>query len=338
VIDDLLERYNYNQHDRRGQNGARGETRRVLWASAARCALASKNPSGLARLPCVARGFAYTEADMQTMIPQTTYLEIVRADFPRGQIRHALFDFDGTLSLIREGWQDVMIPMMVEILRATPRAESETEIYAIVREYVTRLTGKQTIYQMIELTEQVKQRGGAPLEPLAYKRMYHDLLMARIQHRIADLENGRAEPDEMLVPGSRAFLEELTRRGVQCYLASGTDEIFVKHEADLLDVTRYFQGVYGALDDYKTFDKHMVIQRIMRENNLRGPELVAFGDGYVEIEDTHTVGGIAVGVATNEAARQGIDEWKRSRLIQAGADIIIPDFSKHAALLEYLEI
>lgn len=265
-------------------------------------------------------------------------LEIIRSNIPRGQIRHALFDFDGTLSLIREGWQDVMIPMMVEILRATPDAEAEQEIYRVVREYVTRLTGKQTIYQMLELAEQVKRRGGEPREPLAYKRMYHDLLMARIEHRIADLQDRRILPDEMLVPGSRAFLEELTRRGVRCYLASGTDEVYVKHEAALLDITGYFQGIYGAVDDYKTFDKHMVIQRIMRENALRGPELVAFGDGYVEIEDTHNAGGIAVGVASNEAARQGIDKWKRERLIQAGADVIIPDFSGHAALMDYLEI
>lgn len=272
------------------------------------------------------------------LLSENVHIEIIRADIARGHIRHALFDFDGTLSLIREGWQDVMIPMMVKILRSTPRAESEADIYEVVREYVARLTGKQTIYQMIELAEQVKQRGGEPLEPLAYKHMYHDLLMARIRHRIADLEAERAAPEEMLVPGSRALLEELTRRGVLCYLASGTDEVFVKHEAALLDVTRYFQGVYGALDDYKMFDKHMVIQRIMRENNLRGPELVAFGDGYVEIEDTHKVGGIAVGVASNEAARQGIDEWKRSRLIEAGADVIIPDFSQHAALVEFLRI
>ncbi len=276
---------------------------------------------------------------MQTAtLYENTNLEIIRADIVRGQIRHALFDFDGTLSLIREGWQEVMLPMMVEILRATPRAESEAEIYSIVRDYVARLTGKQTIYQMLELAEQVKQRGGEPLEPLAYKRMYHDLLMARIEHRIADLESGRVEPDAMLVPGSRALLKALTQRGVLCYLASGTDEAYVKHEAALLDVTGYFQGVYGALDDYKTFDKHMVIQRIMRDNHLRGPELVAFGDGYVEIEDTHNAGGIAVGVATNEAARQGIDAWKRERLIQAGADLIIPDFSQSDALLAYLQI
>jgi hypothetical protein len=64
--------------------------------------------------------------------------------------------------------------------------------------------------------------------------------------------------------------------------------------------------------------------------------LVAFGDGYVEIEDTKAAGGIAVGVASNEAARLGIDDWKRSRLISAGADVIVPDFREQRRLLAYL--
>jgi len=33
-----------------------------------------------------------------------------------------------------------------------------------------------------------------------------------------------------------------------------------------------------------------------------------------------------VGLATDEKNRSGLDEWKRSRLIAAGADVIIPDF------------
>ena len=42
-------------------------------------------------------------------------IEIVNPDLPRGRFRSALFDFDGTLSLIREGWPQVMIPMMTEM-------------------------------------------------------------------------------------------------------------------------------------------------------------------------------------------------------------------------------
>ena len=265
-----------------------------------------------------------------------TQIEIIEPTFARGRIRHALFDFDGTLSLIREGWQGVMVPMMVELLRETPRAESEAALCTVVRDYVVRLTGKQTIYQMIQLAEEVDRRGGRALDPLDYKRMYLDRLWERIKGRVADLEAGRAEPDEMMVPGSRAMLEALRARGVRCYLASGTDEPYVLHEAALLDLSRYFAGIYGAHDDYKAHDKRIVIQRIISENGLSGPEFAAFGDGYVEIEDARSVNGIAVGVATNEAERAGIDEWKRSRLIQAGAQVIVPDFREYDALVEYL--
>ena len=54
-----------------------------------------------------------------------------------------------------------------------------------------RLNGRQTIYQMIQLADEVPRRGGTPLEPLAYKHRYHDLLMERIQGRLHDLESGR---------------------------------------------------------------------------------------------------------------------------------------------------
>ena len=272
---------------------------------------------------------------MGSFLPNTQ-IEIIDSSLPRGCIRHALFDFDGTLSLIREGWQGVMIPMMVELIRQAPGAEDEATVHALVRDYVTRLTGRQTIYQMIRLAEEIEKRGGQPLEPLAYKRLYHERLLRRIEGRLADLEAGRVAPDEMMVPGGRAMLEGLRTRGVRCYLASGTDEPYVRHEAELLGITSYFAGIYGAHDDYQAHEKRVVIQRIIAENQLSGPEFVAFGDGYVEIEDARAVGGIAVGVASDEARREGIDEWKRSRLIEAGAQIIVPDFREHAALLEYL--
>ncbi|MCU0507482.1 MAG: hypothetical protein MUC34_03610 [Anaerolineae bacterium] len=107
-------------------------------------------------------------------------------------------------------------------------------------------------------------------------------------------------------------------------------------EAAALGLTPYFAGIYGAKDDYKTFSKRIVIDRIIAEHALAGPEFVAFGDGYVEIEDTKRVGGIAVGAATDEARRTGIDEWKRQRLIEAGADIIVADFCEQEQLVRYL--
>jgi phosphoglycolate phosphatase-like HAD superfamily hydrolase len=270
-----------------------------------------------------------------------TQIEIVHPDVHRGEIRSVLFDFDGTLSLIRQGWQGVMVPMMVEILLEMGTGETPEELTVTVTEYVDRLTGKQTIYQMIELCNQVEARGGRPLEALEYKHQYLDRLWARIEHRVMGLKRGTIGALDMVVPGAYDVLENVKARGLTCYLASGTDQPYVLDEAAALGLTSYFgtaedARIYGALDEYERFSKAQVIQDILRTHGLRGSQLLAFGDGYVEIEETKRAGGIAVGVATDEVHRQGIDEWKRDRLIRAGADLIIPDFREQEVLLAYL--
>src|SRR2546430_13261748 len=114
-----------------------------------------------------------------------------------------------------------MIPMMVDVIRQTGMAESDAELTAAVEEFVMRLNGRQTIYQMIQLADEVRRRGGAPLEPLAYKHRYHDLLMERIRGRLLALESGAAAPEEWTAPGSHALLEALRRRGAARTLARG---------------------------------------------------------------------------------------------------------------------
>src|SRR3954447_14878588 len=166
--------------------------------------------------------------------PVADDFEVLRPDLPRGRFRAVLFDFDGTLSLIREGWPQVMIPMMVDVLRQTGTAESDAELARHVEDFVMRLNGRQTIYQMMQLADEVTQRGGTPLEPLAYKHRYHDLLMDRIKGRLADLRSGRAAQADWTVPGSHEFLAALKERGLTLYLASGTDRAFVRSEVELL--------------------------------------------------------------------------------------------------------
>ncbi len=241
--------------------------------------------------------------------------------------RVVLFDFDGTLSVIRSGWMDVMVPMMVEILADLKTGESEDQLRALVEEFVWRLTGKETIYQMIAFADAIQARGGKPLEPLAYKQMYLDRLWVKIEARVEALRKGQADPEEYLVPGALELLEGLKARGLKMYLASGTDEIYMKEEARLLGVTKYFDGgVYGALDDYKSFSKAILIQRILSTAEFQGNEFLGFGDGYVEIEEVKNVGGVAVGVASEEPACANVDQWKRQRLIGVGADYIVPNY------------
>jgi len=264
-------------------------------------------------------------------------IEIMRPGAHALQTRVALFDFDGTLSLIRSGWVEVMVPMMVEILADLKSGETEEQLNAIVLEYVGRLTGRQTIYQMIEFADQITKRGGKPEDPLVYKHMYLDRLMVKIKGRIDDLASGKVSPETWLVPGSIALLDGLKERGLQLYLASGTDDKYVKHEAEILGLNPYFgKHIYGALDDYKSFSKAILIKKIIDSAEHRGDQFVGFGDGYVEIENVKSVGGVAVGVASDEPSCEKVDLWKRDRLVNSGADWIVPHFNTTPALLSTL--
>jgi phosphoglycolate phosphatase-like HAD superfamily hydrolase len=271
---------------------------------------------------------------MELMINLANTVEILHPNVSASHARVGLFDFDGTISLIRAGWVDVMVPMMVEILLDLRTGESEADLRKIVNDFVARLTGEQTIYQMMELARQVETRGGKALEPLAYKKMYHDRLMAMIEYRRRDLRTGAVSPDKYLVPGAREFLEALCDRKLKLYCASGTDEVYTVEEAELLEVRQYFKGgVYGALDDYKAFSKEILIQRLIAGFEIKGHDLLGFGDGFVEIKNVKDVGGIAVGLATDEPECLKVDPWKRERLVGVGADFIVPNFLAREELL-----
>src|SRR5688572_22448439 len=142
-------------------------------------------------------------------LPPFTGLVEIRDSFrPRPQISHVLFDFDGTLSLIREGWPEVMVPMFVEMCPALP-GESEALRRQLLYDDIMRLNGKQTIYQMIQLAQRIRERGGQPQDPLWYKKEYLRRLDERIEARRDGLRTGRIKPDDLLVFGTRKLLEYL---------------------------------------------------------------------------------------------------------------------------------
>lgn len=250
-----------------------------------------------------------------------------------GKIQHVLFDFDGTFSVLRQGWEDVMIPVMVEaICGLSPRAEIEEE----VREYVDRSTGILTIRQMQWLAEAVERHGlaGRARTAAEYKRMYLSRLMVFVRERIARLESGQAVSTDFLVGGSQAFVSGLAGRGVRMYLASGTDHADVAREAAALGLLDYFNGdVYGALDNNENHAKERVIQRILEENHLSGDELLVVGDGPVELREGAQRQALTLGVASDERARAGWNEHKAARLSDAGADLLVADFTHANELL-----
>jgi len=101
----------------------------------------------------------------------------------------------------------------------------------------------------------------------------------------------------------------------------------VIYEAKLLGMDILFEGgIHGAHAAQTDCSKELVIKDMLEKENIKPNELVSFGDGYVEVELVANLGGLAIGAATNEETREGINEWKMNRLVSAGANAIIPDF------------
>jgi phosphoglycolate phosphatase-like HAD superfamily hydrolase len=265
-------------------------------------------------------------------------LEIVNPDHLRGPFRCAVFDFDGTLSLLRGNWQGLMVPMMVETLAATGSGESAAELTAIVEEFVTRLTGQPTMQQMLALCEEVERRGRARPEAQVYFARYMDMLISRTEARIEDVQAGKATPDQMLVPGSRPLVERLHSAGWLLVIASGTELSDVRRESGVLKIDNYFgPRIFGPMNNDVRFSKERVLRQLMAEHGLRGEEIVAIGDGPAEILAIKAIGGLAIGVASDEVHQDGcINRLKREHLLRSGADVIIPDYRDLAAVLRLL--
>ncbi|MCL2096106.1 MAG: SIS domain-containing protein [Oscillospiraceae bacterium] len=266
-------------------------------------------------------------------------IEILKLPKKNRAFKSVLFDFDGTLSLIREGWQQIMIPYFCELLQACPDFDKFGDIESCVADFVDMLTGKQTIFQCMQAAEEIKKRGGKPEEPMVYKTEYLRRLHEKIKDRKEGLKNGGISPEALLVPGSLELLEKLKESGLTLYLASGTDDDSVVEEAKLLGLDKYFgENIYGALDEHATdCTKELVIKRILKDNNITGEELISFGDGYVEIELIANISGYSIAVATDEKRKKGVDEWKRQRLTQAGASAVIPDFTGTDNIMELVK-
>ncbi|MCX7018943.1 MAG: PfkB family carbohydrate kinase [Candidatus Sumerlaeota bacterium] len=277
--------------------------------------------------------------------PETDF-EIVGRLHPPDPIQYAIFDHDGTISTVREGWEKVMEPVMVRAILG-PRYDSADEalyqqVVARVRDFINRTTGIQTIVQMVGLVGMVREFGCVPegeiLDEFGYKRLYNDALMDVVRKRIDKLRKGELGVEDLTLKNAVALLHRLHDAGVKLILASGTDEEDVKAEAAMLGYAVLFDGgIYGSVGNVKKDAKKVVLERILQElgpGAMRG--LATFGDGPVEIRETHKRGGFAVGVLSDEVRRFGINPDKRARLVQAGADLIIPDFTQLGKLLEIL--
>ncbi|WP_372948138.1 PfkB family carbohydrate kinase [Mariniphaga sp.] len=275
-------------------------------------------------------------------------IEIVNEWPQKLQISHAIFDHDGTISTLREGWEQIMVPMMMKAILGEHFHDADEALYHKVHtrviDFVDKTTGIQTLVQMKGLVELVKEFALVPenqiLDEFGYKEIYNKELLAMVKEREAKLLRGELAVEDFTLKNAVSLLEKLHNAGVTLYLASGTDEEDVKNEARILGYDYLFEGgIYGAVGDVTKEAKKMVLDRILNTiGESKTGQLAAFGDGPVEIRETRKRGGVTIGIASNEVKRHSLNESKRSRLIKAGADVIIPDFSQLPKLLQLLNV
>ena len=252
-----------------------------------------------------------------------------------GKVTHVVFDFDGTLSWLRHGWPELMLEVFEENMPpslSTRDSETRGELTTLI----LALNGKPTIEQMHAFAEWSLSQGGAQLDPEQLRVTFQDRLDAQIRERTAQVYSKTVAPDAYVVAGARALLEFLAARGVQLFVLSSTVEHRVREEAELLGIAHFFgERIHGSPLDPSQFTKRAVFERILAEAGISGEQLLAFGDGPVEIAEAVRLGGAAVAVCSDENHNgSGVcDPWKFNQLRAAGAHAALPDFRNALELI-----
>jgi len=268
------------------------------------------------------------------MLLKPAPLEFAPGFAPRPQITHVVCDFDGTLSWLRHGWPEIMLGLFLPRIPRLP-GESESGLREMLLADIYGLNGKLTLHQMIRFAERVSERGGLPQNPETLRQEFQASLDRDIAERIADLREGRRKPDDFVVHGARLLLEKIEARGLKLFILSGTVTDRVCEEGGLIGLTRFFGSrIIGSQPD-EPFSKLVHLEQILREERIPGANLLALGDGAVEIEAAKKLGGLAIAVASDENHNGcGVMEpHKRRALLAAGADAVIADYRDPDALL-----
>lgn len=274
-----------------------------------------------------------------------TDIEIIEQLKDNRNIQKVILDHDGTISTLREGWESVMLPVMIQAICGDKVTDLSTDEYNELNErcaqFIDETTGIQTIVQMQGLVEMVKKEGyieESNIKTAAeYKSIYLDELMVSVNDRIKRFKRGERGVSEYTMLGAMNLLNLLHEKNLTLYLASGTDEENVIEEASVLGYANRFNGgIYGSKGNEIGDAKKIVIERIIKESGSKGENLMVIGDGPVELREGRKVGALCIGVASDEIRRYGLNESKRERLIKAGAHFVIPDFSQLNYLSEII--
>ena len=261
-------------------------------------------------------------------------VQIVR-EFAGSELSVGLFDFDGTISDERVGWPNLAVANNVAYLIALTQPHMDyQEAEKMVLSDIEFTIGVPTYIQMKRLRTMIEERGytGVELNPRMFKDSYNIALINMVESRRAKLKTGELTMDDLRINGAMELLQQLNQRlsgGV--YLASGSDLDAVSESVEHLGYSEFFPKDRIAAANIENQDddpKEKVVKGLLENQNIRGEQLVTFGDGFPEMLYTYLAGGVGVGVLSRDESHYEhmghfTVEQKKQRLLNAGAHILV---------------
>jgi phosphoglycolate phosphatase len=122
-------------------------------------------------------------------------------------------------------------------------------------------------------------------------------------------------------PGIGDSLEEMKRSGLHLYLATSKRAVFANRILDHLNLTVYFDGIYGAVPGGTLDHKPELIAHVLSQHRLSPSESVMVGDRRYDMSGAHAVGMKGLGVLWGYGTRDELETAGADQLVESPADL-----------------
>jgi len=122
-------------------------------------------------------------------------------------------------------------------------------------------------------------------------------------------------------PGIDAALQELRHAGLRLFVATSKREVFARRILDNLDLTRFFDGVYGSIPGGARDRKPELLAHIVAERDIDAARAVMVGDRRYDIAGARAVGMRGLGALWGFGDRAELEAAGAAALVERPTDL-----------------
>ena len=175
-----------------------------------------------------------------------------------------------------------------------------------------------------DLPETVEMTGMLKAQTPRLFKLYEAVLNGYCRDK--NLEKAKRNPDQFRIKGSMEFLQKLKDNGVKNYFVTGAvvQKGMGMHEE--VEALGYEIGEGKLIEDIigstwtEKMPKDMVMQKLLKDLNIKGENVLVVGDGRAEIQAGVQMGAFVVSRLPENA------DFQRNLHRELGTDMIIKDF------------